>query len=217
MEALENTNCLDVLMRGASRLQHVLQTHGEMRIATLGPEGTSSAEAGRALTTCSPGGGHCELFPTYEEAAEAVLGGRADYLLVANAYAHINHFYISDRLIVVGAFPFATPPYGVAVDPTRVRLASTSNLASHPAPLHLAEEWFRHSEHKPRFVTMSSTSEAALAVARGEVSACITTEVARKRTGLAFITRTKRIRMLWSVFTRRNHDAASCLFGEDDE
>lgn len=217
MQAAEGTNCLDALTRGASRFQRLFETQGEWRIATLGPEGTSSDEAARALASCGPGGGRRELFPTYEEAAEAVITGRADYLVVANAYAAINHFYISERLIVVGAFPFETPPYGVAVDPARARRGSAPELVSHPAPLHLAERWFRHSESKPRFVAARSTSEAAQAVAQGSALACITTEVARRRTGLAFITRTLRIRMLWSVFARQDHASARCLFGEDNE
>ncbi|MFD9992109.1 hypothetical protein ACFWXT_29815, partial [Bacillus cereus] len=88
-------------------------------VATLGPSGTSSQLAaerliGRLVADGIPGTG-AELFPSYEDAAAAVLGGGADLMVVANAYAGISDFYMNTRLCLAGAFHNRTPLYGIAV------------------------------------------------------------------------------------------------------
>jgi len=204
-------SCFDTIQHGTNRLRQILHKHESTAIATLGPEGTSSEQAARAMASHVHGDTRCLLFATYEEAAQAVIDKQADYLVVANAYHSINRFYISDQLVVAGVFPKATPPYGVAVR-LGTRLGSQAiTLASHPAPAHLIKRWFDPAR-QPQLLHVDSTSAAARLVADGQADACITTDLARQQHGLAFITDTLRIRMIWSIFVRRGHPAAHCLF-----
>lgn len=204
--------CFDSMQLGTDRLKHILHKHADSAIATLGPKGTSSEQAVHALASQIKGKPSCLLFATYEEAAQAVISQRADYLVVANAYHSINRFYISDHLVVAGVFPQATPPYGVAVRPGTHLDQSQITLASHPAPAHLINRWFDPEHFQVEVQPAHSTSAAALAVANGETDACITTDLAREQNGLVFITDTIRIHMIWSIFVRRGHPAAHCLF-----
>lgn len=204
-------SCFDSIPLGTNRLRQILHKHDRTTIATLGPEGTSSEQAAHAMAGHVGGDAQCLLFSTYEEAAQAVIDRQADYLVVANAYHSINRFYISDQLVVAGVFPKATPPYGVAVRPDIQRVPDSIILASHPAPSHLIKRWF--SQHRqPQVLHVDSTSAAAVLVAEGKTDACITTDLAREQNGLVFITDTLRIRMIWSIFVRRGHPAAQCLF-----
>ena len=73
------------------------------RVATLGPNGTSSYTAAVHFAKTYPSS--ILLFPTYEDAADAVRSAPRDSaLVVANAYASINRFYISHALRPIGAF-----------------------------------------------------------------------------------------------------------------
>lgn len=203
--------CLDTIKLGTNRLKQILYQQNGAVIATLGPVGTSSECAALAMARHISGDAQCLLFATYEEAAEAVISGQADYLVAANAYQNINHFYISDQLVVAGVFPWPTPPYGVAVPPGSNLVKKKITLASHPAPSHLIKRWFDPLQ-QPKLLHVDSTSAAAHFVVAGTTDACITTDRARQKNGLVFITGTLRIRMIWSIFVRRNHPAADCLF-----
>ena len=73
------------------------------KFATLGPNGNSSRHAAEKLASHYPA--QVELFDTYEEAAQTVTDNPENAaLIVANAYARINRFYISHDLYSVGAF-----------------------------------------------------------------------------------------------------------------
>ena len=83
------------------------------RVATLGSNGTSSYTAAVHFAKTYPSS--ILLFPTYEDAADAVRSAPRDSaLVVANAYASINRFYISHALSPIGAFFKDTPAYVVA-------------------------------------------------------------------------------------------------------
>lgn len=205
--------CLDLLVDGAASLRQLLHDVPISRVCTLGPEGTSSEQAMRAFVRHIKGKPECQLFNTYEEAAGMVITDKADFLIVANAYPGINHFYISNHLIAAGVFPMQTPQYGVAVRPDSGDFPKEFIAASHPATCHLARQWFHNSPHRIQLQDVSSTSEAAHMVAHGLAHACITTEIARARFKLSFVSPTIAINMLWTAFVRRDHVASRCLFG----
>ena len=192
-------NCLEHLVLGILRLQDVLKDESIVKIATLGPAGTSSDNAAQSFTQALSCELQVSLHNTYEDAAAAVIHQQADYLIVANAYAAINHFYISDQLIAAGVFPMKTPPYGIAVRSQCSNYPVQIRLASHPAPLHLLDRWLKYLPHPANILHTRSTSEAANFVATGQADACITTETARQRNGLAFITKTG-----WNFIQKRN-------------
>jgi hypothetical protein len=185
---------------------------GPTTVATLGPTGTSSeaaagflidrvlGEAGEdTAPTASGGQARIALRETYEKAHRLLLDREADLLLVANAYAQISRFYMDPRLRLAGAFVLDTPQYGLAARADR-RPAGPVTVATHPAPEPLIEELMPAGCQVDTVVTAASTSLAAAMADRGEVDLALTTELAAEVSGLGFVSRSRAIRMLWSVF-----------------
>jgi prephenate dehydratase len=171
-------------------------------IATLGPAGTSSEQAAMFLWV---GHHHGEppaihLSATYEEAGDAVISGAASHVVVANAYAGIHRFYMDPAFSIVGAFLMDTPLYGIAVSPER-QIPSVARISSHPAPIPLIRELLPTAYSVAEILHATSTSAAAIQAHRGEADMALTTEPAATANALKFISRTRSIRMLWSVFT----------------
>ncbi|MEA5360326.1 hypothetical protein VA596_12335 [Amycolatopsis sp., V23-08] len=172
------------------------------RVATLGPAGTSSEQAAKFLIgRLNPDLDEPDLslLPSYEEASEAVLHGFADLLLVANAYHAVSEFYMDTRLVLAGAYHFETPLYGIATVPGRT-LDGPVRIASHPAPVPLIKQLVPGHLTVTEVVLARSTSAAALAAQSGEVDAALTTQPAAEQYGLTFVSPTRPISMLWSVF-----------------
>lgn len=176
------------------------------RIASLGPAGTSSETAIRVLATwLSPdqetadeAAAGARLHPTYEAAASAVLTGKADLLVVANAYNGIDAFYMNPAMQLLGAFIHRTPEYGIALPPGR-SLPARPRVATHRAPVPLVAQ-LMPAGFDPEIVIAPSTSAAALAAQSGDVDCALTTKVAAGLYQLRFIGSTRPIDMLWSVF-----------------
>lgn len=182
-----------------------LPVTGPMRIASLGPAGTSSEEACRALEGHLLRRGHrsvsIELYDQYEEAGENLLSGDADLVVVANAYSGIERFYMDPALPLAAVFVKDTPHYGIAAVPGAA-LAQKAAVVTHPAPRALVDELLPERFDVTELVFAASTSAAAAAVARGEVPLGLTTALAARLHGLEFLSRTRPIRMVWSVFAR---------------
>jgi prephenate dehydratase len=178
-------------------------------IATLGPAGTSSEQAAvhlRALL--DPDGDPTEapadiqLYDSYEEAGKALATGEAGRLVVANAYAGINTFYMDPALDLAGAFVFDTPHYGIA-QARGHQVPARPRIATHPAPAALVMELLPTPYTAKELVLTMSTSAAARAARDLETDLALTTEPAAALHELEFISRTRPIRMLWSVFVNR--------------
>ena len=173
------------------------------RVATLGPNGTSSYTAAVHFAKTYPSS--ILLFPTYEDAADAVRSAPRDSaLVVANAYASINRFYISHALSPIGAFFKDTPAYVVAARDDTALDGREITIASHAAPLHL----IAHLAARPNVTIRdaSSTHRAAELVVEDKAQACLTTQVAADLLGLrtldvALLT----IPMLWTIFACKDN------------
>ncbi|MGH9130907.1 MAG: hypothetical protein ACRDWV_04390 [Acidimicrobiales bacterium] len=179
-------------------------------VATLGPAGTSSEAAGHALSQMlavdpdgeSEAASPVALYPSYEAASSAVLNESAARLLVANAYHGVNAFYMEPRLALECAFVFDPPQYGVAarsVDPLPFR----TRVATHPAPEALLHQLPVAGTMVAEVEYVLSTSAAAALVAQGGADLALTTAPAARLHGLHFVSGTRCIRMLWSVFVRQ--------------
>lgn len=175
----------------------------DVMIHTLGPSGTSSEAAAGFFSEWFghryPGSRvQVNLSDSYEQARSSMAEHTPRVLIVANAYPQINNFYMDPRLSLVATFVFDTPLYGlVSQGPLTTRKLA---VATHPAPMLLIEELLPHGLEVDSVVLALSTSAAAAAAARGEVDVALTTEVAANIHGLHFISSTRPIRMLWSVF-----------------
>ncbi|MHB0774485.1 bacilysin biosynthesis protein BacA [Halomonas sp. WWR20] len=174
-------------------------------IHTLGPSGTSSEAAAGFFAEWFeqryPGSRvQLKLSDSYEHARSSMEEDTPAGLLVANAYPEIHNFYMAPQLSLVATFVFDTPLYGlVSKGPLTT---SKLTVATHPAPRLLIEELLPQWLEVDSVTLTLSTSAAAAAVARGEVDVALTTEVAANIHGLHFISNTRPIRMLWSVFAR---------------
>ena len=172
------------------------------KVATLGPAGTSSELAAKHLIARLPGGTAEQppvLFHSYEMASRAVLQGTADLLVVANAYANISAFYMDTEFDLAGAYHHRTPQYGI-VAPFGSTPTGTVRIASHPAPVPLIAQLLPQGLSVEEIVLVDSTSAAALAARAGRVDVALTTQPSAERYGLSFISATRPIEMLWSVF-----------------
>ncbi len=185
-------------------LRENFREHPARRVGTLGPKGTSSEEAARFLWERLPRGGpdrpaQTSLFGSYEEAGDALRTGAVSHLVVANAYASINEFYMDTRIALVSAFLMETPEYGIARMPGRP-VPDEPAVASHPAPVALIKQLMPEAYRPGRIDLVSSTSAAARATHDHSADLALTTAPAADRYGLEFISRTRTILMLWSVF-----------------
>lgn len=105
---------------------------------------------------------------------------------------------------------FDTPHYGIASRSGTLPQGEIS-VASHPAPTPLIDQLLADTESSAgQVVRVDSTRADAQAVAAGEIDVVLTTAPAAELHGLTFVTRTRTIRMLWSVFT-----AASDISGKE--
>lgn len=139
------------------------------------------------------------LCPSYEDAKATVVGGQASRLLVANAYHGISEFYMDPSLTLEQAFVFDTPLYGLA-SRARSPLPLRCTIVTHPAPRALIRQLIPPGYGISSVDRALSTSAAAAQVADGAADLALTTEPAAHLYGLRFISPTRPIRMLWSVF-----------------
>jgi prephenate dehydratase len=186
-------------------------TVGQVReVATLGPTGTSSEQAAHYLWAdrAAEMPPRIRLYDTYEGAGAALREGTASHLVVANAYSAVNSFYMDPGLSFAGAFLFDTPHYGIAVSPGH-RIPAQAVISTHPAPAPLVAELLpgAYSVAEMRFA--NSTSVAAANASERRTDLALTTARAAEAHALEFISRTRPIRMLWSVFTLRTQPAAA--------
>jgi bacilysin biosynthesis protein BacA len=197
------------MMYRFSLLREHLRDLRTLRLATLGPEGTSSDQAAKYFLD------HSEisekalvLCAQYEEAAEYVITGKADLLLVANAYKAIDNFYMAPALYFMCAYFFQTPVYGIAARKGWVPEPNKRySIATHHAPISLVPWFLKDLPIEYDLIELDSTVGAARAAQASVTDLCVTNAVAVEKTpGLEFVTRTRPIRMLWSVFQRKRDD-----------
>ena len=185
-------------------LQHYLDALSHVDIASLGPTGTSSEVAVSHFISsfCKNKEAHYSLFPSYEHALDSLREGAHNLLIIANAYDKVDRFYMSTEITLLYSFIFSTPEYGVAKSPLHeVPVARRARIATHHAPSSLIP-WFLSGLNIDEYeiLTVGSTSQAAICAQRGEADLCVTNLPAASLYGLDIISRTRPIRMLWSVF-----------------
>lgn len=185
-------------------------------IGTLGPAGTSSESAAAALwhqMNDLPSEPQTTLYDTYEEAAQSLLDREVSHFVVANAYRGVNEFYMDTRMALAGVFIMDTPLYGLAKSRRRTRVPAEPSIATHPAPAPLIAQLLPPRFSQGKVLIMNSTSAAAMAANGGRTDLALTTEPAVAAYDLEFISRTRPIRMVWSVFVTDEADHAK---GDND-
>ncbi|MFL6124152.1 hypothetical protein [Actinophytocola sp.] len=173
-------------------------------IGTLGPPGTSSEQAAglwwRHLAGSSGSPPRVRLYDTYEAGGVALRAGEVSHVVVANAYKAINEFYMDTVLAVSGVFVMDTPLYGLARRRGMAAVVKEPTIATHPSPVPLIRQLLPEGYAARAVTTVNSTSAAAMAVRDGAFDLALTTQNAAESCELEFISRTRPIRMVWSVF-----------------
>lgn len=180
-------------------------------IGTLGPTGTSSEQAaalvGAELARSRAGTATTALYATYEDAATALAAGEVALVVVANAYKAVHHLYMDLRFAVAGTFIMDTPLYGIARR-RGGRPPSRPVIATHPSPVALIKQLLPAEFRAPTVVETNSTSAAAASVLAGEADLALTTKPAAHLHDLEFISPTRTIRMVWTIFAPAPLEAA---------
>lgn len=171
-------------------------------VHTLGPQGTSSEYASQFFNKWmnknhSQSFHNIHLNASYEEARNQIKDEQG-LLIVANAYPKINNFYMDTSLRLVATYLYDTPLYGLVAN--KVLPNRPLCIATHPAPIPLIKELLPAGLLIEKIIEKPSTSSAAQAVSSGEVDIALTTEIAARLHKLNFISSTRPIHMLWSVF-----------------
>jgi len=178
---------------------------GTPTVGSLGPPGTSSEVAATLLARrlAEPGreAGRVRLFDTYEAAGAALHDGELTHVVVANAYRGVHHFYMDPGLELTDVFVMDTPLYGIARRRCPEPVPAAPTIASHPSPVPLINQLLPDAHASYELIHSDSTSAAARAAADGAADLALTTAPAARLHGLEFISRTRPIRMVWSVFS----------------
>jgi len=178
--------------------------NNHLRVATLGPQLTSSEIAARYLIALLEEKyglrGEVTIYTSFDDASEAVMDCSASAILVANAYSGINNYYMDARLALGAVFIHPTPPYGLAGLP-QVEPSQPWRIAVHPACLPLLNEMVPKTQCFEQ-IFASSTSAAAQMVLDKEAHLALTNAEAARKLGLHFISHTRPIQMLWSLFVQ---------------
>lgn len=186
------------------RFSAYLNTLPKIDIATLGPQGTSSeATGGYLLSLINRENAKCSLYSSYENAMESVLSGRSNLLLMANAYCKIDKVYMCPNLKLLTSFEYPTPCYGLAkkID-YQLPKDRHFKIATHHAPLSLISQFMGNDAANYEVTLVESTSKAALVTQQGDFDLCITNSNSVQAYDLEFISETRPIFMVWSVFGR---------------
>ncbi|NIL64850.1 hypothetical protein HCB39_27665 [Salinispora arenicola] len=118
---------------------------------------------------------------------------------MANAYKAVHEFYMDPGFQLAVVFVLDTPMYGIAKRRGAGAPPPSPTIASHPSPVPIIGQLLNGSGAHVVMIA-DSTRSAALAAAEGRVDLALTTAPAAQLYDLEFITRTRCIRMVWSVF-----------------
>lgn len=196
-------------LAAADWLHAVGQPRGYIRIASIGPAGTSAHDVLNELQRQYSDDNtflDVELSSSFEEAAEQVLKGIADFALVPSAYRDAAAFHWHPSLELAYVFVHRTPYYGLA---TNQDAAMSTSRAIVVAAMGEVEDLFFQlapanlSERRIEHLKASSTSNAAAIVRAGIADVAVCNDLGRQEHGLSWIGSREGVDMVWMFFKRR--------------
>jgi hypothetical protein len=168
-------------------------------VATLGPSGTCSESIACSNLSRFAPDAVVRLFPTYEQAIEAVAADEADAAVVAAAYPRLNEFVMTTprRVVITDAFVSGTPALVLAAfRDTGGQDINGKTIICATATVPLARE---HCPDSPLREANSNADAAEIAVSNTSEIA-LTTETAASRLGLTVLHSFGTLSMAWVVF-----------------
>ncbi|GAB2981869.1 hypothetical protein [Frigoribacterium salinisoli] len=178
---------------------------GTLRLATLGPAGTSADDAARSLAAVVAAVGgqvDVELHEDFDDARRAVRDGSATAALVPSAFAGATRFHWDPCLALLGVVVHPTPTYGLAVRSPDAVARPVVVVASLPEVRGLVDELAPPALRRARRLDRAAASTVAAArdVAVGLADVAVCNEPGRLAHGLSWLARREGVPMPWSVF-----------------
>lgn len=182
---------------------------GDVKVATLGPDGTTATEVVQLLSQnlasmTPPRNLQLCLHSDFDSVLSCLLAGDADVAFVPSASKGATLFHWHSDLRLLFHFAAPTPSYGVAVrrgDDLPARgVPSVAVMPEVRAVLN--DLWDGLGRPRPHVVEARSTRDAGDQLVQGHVDAALTNEPTRERLGLDWITARPGVQVVWMVFAR---------------
>lgn len=192
---------MNTFIQSKSDFHNLLKNNSDIRIATLGPSGTSCDYTLGLLAKDIPVKESSKvLLNDFDQVYAMLRDGDVDMAMVPSAYRNSTRFYWAPEFQLAGTLVSKTPDYFFAKKPDKDVILS---IATCQPVEHLLEETFSNDlPESYRVELTNSTVEAARAVSEGLAEACITNSFGLQHYGLKEIKSTSGVDMVWSFFRR---------------
>ncbi|MGB8455819.1 MAG: hypothetical protein WCD89_26325 [Anaerocolumna sp.] len=191
-----------------------LLSNDNIKIGTLGPNGTSSEQALKYLISIITNYNHKielekHLMNNFKNVYESLNNGLINYALIPTAYERITDFFWNNNFINNLNFIFPTPEYGIVCKNNYKPIKNRkTKVACCPAVENIIE-YLSNGELQDgqieRFKT-NSTTEAVICLINDDADLAITNKTSFELYSdkdIKFISRTYNATMLWALFKRK--------------
>lgn len=174
-------------------------------IHTLGPQFTSSHLAAIELMRRTKCNFAIELHDSFENILQLESDGEINsaLALVPSAYAQANHFFMSEKTVLIGCVCIDTPPYHLSwrkgLQNPFLHEGGEVSIATHSAPANLIRRLLVE-DIKYKLVYYNSTVLSAMAAIRGETDAALCNLNTIKAYGMGYHPDGIPINMTWNLF-----------------
>lgn len=176
----------------------------ELKIATLGPEGTCSERAAIYYANKNNVKYKTILCDTFETAIKKLMFEIVDIVIIPSAYRELAEivFENMDDIELSDIFLYSTPGLVIATGYEDVSIDEIKTMATHSSPSILAQK----SCPNAKLTYCSSNSASALKVVNGDVDACVTTRICVEMNNLHIVKDFGEVQMGWNVFKKNNNN-----------
>lgn len=187
-----------------------------IRLGTLGAEGTTSSLAARYLERIlkEENGTSTDIvyYNNFEEVHLRLSWEEIDYALVPHAYERITDYYWDNTLEPILYFVYNTPRYGIYTRPDNLNNAENlagknKKIAACPAVYKLISILIPQEEQENlKLEKVNSTESAAWHVCNNICELAVTNESSAEKYGLVNISEIYNVEMSWAVFSKKKGD-----------
>lgn len=194
----------------SKELEKLIGLSEEIKIGSLGPEGTTTYEATKYFINYIMSKGidtkiQVCFWNNFSDIHKALVDGEVDLIVIPNPFENITQIYWDKKVDLAFGYVLESPKYGLAVKDENVLQKKHLKIATGPAVNHLIFELGSDilKEHTYELYRVNSTTEAAMAVFNGEADIAMTNQTSVERVNVHFITDLLQAQIIWSVFKRK--------------
>ncbi len=189
--------------------------NANIKIGTLGPNGTSSEQALKYLISNIPNYSHKiefekHLMNNFRNVYESLNEGLINYALIPTAYERITDFFWNNNFINNLNFIFPTPEYGIAcknnyrpIRNRKIRIAccpAVENIIAYLSNGELQDDQIER-------IKTNSTTEAVICLINDDADLAITNKTSLdiySDRDIKFISKTYNANIVWALFKRKD-------------